>query len=216
MLNGQHQAGDMAAESETLVREATLTIAKQTDILNMMREARFDTIFVGIETPELAALKAICKEQNASLPMLEAIQTLNRYGLEVVSGIILGLDSDTAETEARLNNFVDRSQVPMLTMNLLQALPKTPLWERLVGDGRLVHYDQFDNAAHLRCLGVSRTVARDRYTPAHVATILRGLLDTTEVRRGCAAIATRFGASTALSSAADALEQYWKKRDGSY
>jgi radical SAM superfamily enzyme YgiQ (UPF0313 family) len=118
--------------------EATLNIAKQTDILNMMREARFDAIFVGIETPELAALKAICKEQNASLPMLEAIQTLNRYGLEVVSGIILGLDSDTAETEARLNNFVDRSQIPMLTMNLLQALPRTPLWERLVRDGRLV------------------------------------------------------------------------------
>jgi hopanoid C-2 methylase len=110
---------------------ATINIAKQTDILNMMREARFDAIFVGIETPELAALKAICKEQNASLPMLEAIQTLNRYGLEVVSGIILGLDSDAAETEARLNNFVDCSQIPMLTMNLLQALPKTPLWERL-------------------------------------------------------------------------------------
>jgi UDP:flavonoid glycosyltransferase YjiC (YdhE family) len=73
-------------------------------------------------------------------------------------------------------------------------------------------YDQFDNAAHLRRLGVSRTVARDRYTPAHVATILRGLLDAADLRRRCAAIATRFGASTALSSAADALEQYWKER----
>jgi Domain of unknown function (DUF4070) len=51
---------------------------------------------------------------------------------------IAPLDSDTTETEARLNNFVDRSQIPMLTMNLLQALPKTPLWERLVRDGRLV------------------------------------------------------------------------------
>jgi radical SAM superfamily enzyme YgiQ (UPF0313 family) len=118
--------------------EATLNIAKQTHILELMREARFEAIFVGIETPELDALRAMHKEHNASLPMLEAIQTLNRYGLEVTSGIILGLDSDTAETEARLKDFVDRSQIPTLTINLLQALPKTPLWERLAREGRLV------------------------------------------------------------------------------
>jgi hopanoid C-2 methylase len=118
--------------------EATLNIAKQAEILAMMREARFDAIFVGIETPELDALKAMHKEHNASLPMLEAIRTLNSYGLEVASGIILGLDSDTIDTEAHLTDFVNRSQIPMLTMNLLQALPKTALWDRLSKDGRLV------------------------------------------------------------------------------
>src|ERR1700678_676439 len=118
--------------------EATLNIAKQTDILAMMREARFDAVFVGIETPELEALRAIHKEQNASLPMIEAIQTINSYGLEVASGIILGLDSDTVQTETHLNEFVERSQIPMLTINLLQALPKTPLWDRLARAGRLV------------------------------------------------------------------------------
>ncbi len=56
----------------------------------------------------------------------------------MVSGIILGLDSDTSETESRLKDFVDRSHIPMLTMNLLQALPKTALWDRLARDGRLV------------------------------------------------------------------------------
>ena len=104
----------------------------------MMREARFDAVFVGIETPELDALKAMHKEHNASLPMLEAIQTLNGYGLEVASGIIMGLDSDTADTEAHLTEFVNRSQIPMLTMNLLQALPKTGLWDRLAKDGSLI------------------------------------------------------------------------------
>jgi radical SAM superfamily enzyme YgiQ (UPF0313 family) len=118
--------------------EATLNIAKQPAILEMMRAARFDTVFVGIETPELDALKAMQKQHNASLPMLEAIQTINSYGLEVVSGIILGLDSDTAETEARLLDFIDRSHIPMLTINLLQALPRTPLWERLAREGRLI------------------------------------------------------------------------------
>jgi hopanoid C-2 methylase len=118
--------------------EATLNIAKQTDILEMMREARFDAVFVGIETPELEALKAMHREHNASLPMTDAIETLNRYGMEVASGIILGLDSDTAATETHLNDFVDRSQIPMLTMNLLQALPQTPLWQLLARAGRLV------------------------------------------------------------------------------
>jgi radical SAM superfamily enzyme YgiQ (UPF0313 family) len=118
--------------------EATLNIAKQTDILEMMRQANFGTIFVGIETPEIGALKGIRKEHNASLPMFEAIETLNRFGMEVTAGIILGLDTDTADTERHLREFIDRSQIPVLTMNLLQALPKTPLWDRLAGEGRLI------------------------------------------------------------------------------
>ena len=107
--------------------EATLNIAKQTQLLELMRAARFESVFVGIETPELAALKAIHKEHNAAVEMFEAIRTLNSYGMEVISGIILGLDTDTEATEARLREFIDHSQIPMLTMNLLQALPKTCL-----------------------------------------------------------------------------------------
>ena len=122
----------------TFACEATLNIAKQPEILALMREARFDAVFAGIETPELDALKAMRKEHNASVPMLEAIRTLNSYGLEVVSGIILGLDSDTAETESHLTDFVNTSHIPMLTINLLQALPKTALWDRLARDGRLI------------------------------------------------------------------------------
>jgi radical SAM superfamily enzyme YgiQ (UPF0313 family) len=84
------------------------------------------------------ALQAMRKDHNASLPMMEAIKTLNSYGLEITSGIILGLDTDTADTEARLINFIEHSQIPLLTMNLLQALPKTPLWDRLKKEGRLL------------------------------------------------------------------------------
>src|SRR5215471_5431494 len=118
--------------------EATLNIAKQSEILALMREARFVGLFVGIETPEADDLKAMRKEHNVAVPMLESIRTLNRYGLEVTSGIILGLDTDTADTEERLKDFIELSQIPMLTMNLLQALPKTPLWDRLKRDGRLI------------------------------------------------------------------------------
>jgi hopanoid C-2 methylase len=117
--------------------EATLNIAKQPEILALMREASFLAVFVGIETPEADALKAMRKSQNVAVPMLESIKTLNDYGLEVTSGIILGLDTDSDDTETRLKEFIDISRIPMLTINLLQALPKTPLWDRLAKAGRL-------------------------------------------------------------------------------
>ncbi len=117
--------------------EATLNIAKQPEILKLMRECTFLGIFVGIETPEADALKAMRKSQNVAVPMMESIKTLNDYGLEVTSGIILGLDTDSDDTETRIKDFIDISRIPMLTINLLQALPKTPLWDRLKLAGRL-------------------------------------------------------------------------------
>ena len=117
--------------------EATLNIAKQLETLELMRESSFLGIFVGIETPEADALKAMRKNQNVAVPMMESIKTLNDYGLEVTSGIILGLDTDSDDTEARLKDFIEISHIPMLTINLLQALPKTPLWDRLKVAGRL-------------------------------------------------------------------------------
>ena len=119
--------------------EATLNMAKQAEILELMRQANFMTVFVGIETPEADALKGIDKTHNAAVPMYEAIATLNSYGLEVTSGIILGLDSDTDASEQNLIDFIDKSAIPVLTINLLQALPKTPLWDRLQREGRLLH-----------------------------------------------------------------------------
>src|SRR5712691_8481707 len=117
--------------------EATLNIAKQAEILALMREASFLGLFVGIETPEADALKAMRKDQNNAVPMMASIKTLNDYGLEVTSGIILGLDTDSDDTEGRLKDFIEVSHIPMLTINLLQALPKTPLWDRLAKADRI-------------------------------------------------------------------------------
>jgi radical SAM superfamily enzyme YgiQ (UPF0313 family) len=131
--------------------EATLNIAKQTDILELMKEANFVGMFVGIETPEADALNAIKKGHNNAVPMMESIKTLNSYGIEITSGIILGLDSETQGTEQRLKDFIDLSNIPMLTINLLQALPKTPLWDRLARDGRLLPDDSREsNVVFLR------------------------------------------------------------------
>jgi radical SAM superfamily enzyme YgiQ (UPF0313 family) len=168
--------------------EATLNIARQTEVLALMREAAFVTVFAGIETPEIEALKNMRKDQNATLPILESIATLNSYGLEVTSGIILGLDTDTGRSADRLIEFIERSQIPILTINLLQALPKTPLWDRLARDGRLVDnpglesnvrflrpYDQV-LADWRRCIAVA-------YAPERLFARFRHQVDATYVNR---------------------------------
>jgi radical SAM superfamily enzyme YgiQ (UPF0313 family) len=118
--------------------EATLNIAQMPELLAMMREAQFFTVFVGIETPEEAALVAMEKKQNLRLPILEAVDALNRHGMEVVAGIILGLDTDTPNTGDAILRFIEASNIPVLTINMLYALPKTPLHERLARAGRLL------------------------------------------------------------------------------
>src|SRR5438876_9261549 len=118
--------------------EATLNIAKNERVLALMREAGFVTVFCGIETPEPAALRFMSKDQNLRMPLLEAVRTLNRYGFEVVSGIIIGLDTDTPDTADRIIDFVQASAIPILTINILYALPRTPLWRRLEAEGRLL------------------------------------------------------------------------------
>jgi radical SAM superfamily enzyme YgiQ (UPF0313 family) len=122
--------------------EATLNIAKRPEILEKMREANFITIFCGIETPDPEALKAMQKDHNMMVPILEGVRTINSYGMEVVSGIIMGLDTDKPGTGEALLAFVEESRIPLLTINLLQALPKTPLWDRLTRENRLILDDE--------------------------------------------------------------------------
>ncbi|MGY2051787.1 B12-binding domain-containing radical SAM protein [Methylobacterium sp. JK268] len=168
--------------------EATLNMAKQPEILELMRQANFCTVFVGIETPELDALKTIDKTHNAAVPMLEGIATLNSYGLEVTSGIILGLDTETAESEGKLLTFIDRSKVPVLTMNLLQALPRTPLWDRLAKEGRLVDDPTLESNVrflrpHDEVVASWRRAIAHAYAPEQLFDRFRHQIDVTYVNR---------------------------------
>ncbi len=121
-----------------LACEATLNMAGHTKILELMREAFFVSVFCGIETPEPEALRFIKKGQNLRSPILEAVHKLNSYGLEVASGIIMGLDTDTPKTPQALIDFAELSGIPIMTVNILYALPHTPLYDRLQKAGRLL------------------------------------------------------------------------------
>jgi len=126
----------------SLACEATLNIAKRPEILGPMRQAKFETVFCGIETPDPDALKAMDKGHNMMVPILEGVKTLNDFGMEVVSGIILGLDTDTPQAGDGVIAFAEQTNIPVLTINLLQALPRTKLWDRLMQEGRLIRDDE--------------------------------------------------------------------------
>src|SRR5690606_6568497 len=69
---------------------------------------------------------------------MEPVDTNTSHGIEVASGIIMGLDTDTDETPQAIMDFVKASDIPILTVNILYALPHTPLYSRLQAAGRLV------------------------------------------------------------------------------
>jgi radical SAM superfamily enzyme YgiQ (UPF0313 family) len=128
-----------------LACEATLNMAGHTRILEKMRQAFFTNCFFGIETPDPKALKAMKKGQNMRMPILEAVQTVNRYGIEAASGIIMGLDTDTDETPQALMDFAEVSQIPIMTVNILYALPNTALYTRLEKDNRVLPAEKAEN-----------------------------------------------------------------------
>jgi radical SAM superfamily enzyme YgiQ (UPF0313 family) len=171
-----------------LACEATLNVAKRPEILQKMREAYFITIFCGIETPDPDALKAMHKDHNMMVPILEGVRTISSYGMEVVSGIIMGLDTDKPETGDALLAFIEESKIPMLTINLLQALPKTPLWDRLERENRLNHDESRDSNvefllpydtvidSYRRCISIA-------YEPEKVFARYEHLCENTNVNR---------------------------------
>ena len=171
--------------------EATLNMAQMPDLLALMREAGFYAVFVGIETPEPHALDAIQKRQNLRLPILDAIATFNSYGLEVVSGIIMGLDTDGPETGAAIRRFIDVSNIPLLTINLLYALPRTPLYDRLARERRLLTDDEAaGKVSNVRfrlpydaVVGMWYDTITDAYRPDKLLARFRHQCATTYVRR---------------------------------
>src|SRR6185295_13457361 len=153
--------------------ELTLNVTAHPKILELMREAFMTSVFCGIETPEPAALKAMRKTQNLRTPILQAVDTINSYGIEVSAGIILGLDTDTQETADAILEFIEASQIPLVVPNLLVALPHTPLYERLEKAGRLTSDEGRDsNIGFLQpyedVLARWRRVIREAYEPRKI------------------------------------------------
>lgn len=118
--------------------EASLNLAQDDELLELFRDANFQWVFIGIESPDEASLKETKKFQNTRQNILESIQNIYAHGIEISAGMIIGFDNDTMETFEKQYNFVTASGIQAAMIGLLTAIPKTPLYDRLKKDGRLI------------------------------------------------------------------------------
>jgi radical SAM superfamily enzyme YgiQ (UPF0313 family) len=129
--------------------EASINLAEDPDLLAAMRDAGFNEIFIGIETPSQAGLKETGKAQNLKVDMAAAIRTIQRYGMEVMGGFILGFDSDQEDIFQRQIDFIQRAAIPKAMIGLLTALPGTRLYDRLQSQGRITTESAGNNTHHM-------------------------------------------------------------------
>ena len=118
--------------------EASVNLAEDDHLLEMMQRAGFRRVFLGIETPVEESLKEAQKGQNTRRDLLESVHKIQSYGMEVMAGFIVGFDNDPEDIFERQINFIRESAIPLAMVGLLTALPDTQLWRRLKQEGRLL------------------------------------------------------------------------------
>jgi radical SAM superfamily enzyme YgiQ (UPF0313 family) len=120
-----------------LITESSVNLADDEPLLASMRDAGFHRVFLGIETPVEESLHEAQKSQNRG-NLVESVRTIQRYGIEVMGGFIVGFDNDPEDIFERQIDFIRRSAIPLAMVGLLNALPDTQLWKRLDREGRLL------------------------------------------------------------------------------
>src|SRR5258708_14647912 len=134
---------DLAAWQEgngypfSLLTESSVNLADDEPLLEEMRHAGFRRVFLGIETPVEESLKEAQKSQNRG-NLLDSVEKIQSYGMEVMAGFIVGFDNDPADIFERQIDFIRKSAIPLAMVGLLNALPDAQLWKRLEREGRLL------------------------------------------------------------------------------
>jgi radical SAM superfamily enzyme YgiQ (UPF0313 family) len=123
------------------VTEASVNLADDEELLRTMRRAGFYQVFVGIETPVVESLKETQKGQNTRRDLIDSIRKIQRYGMEVMAGFIVGFDHDPENIFDLQIDFIRESGISCSMVSLLTALPGTQLWRRLEREGRLREID---------------------------------------------------------------------------
>jgi radical SAM superfamily enzyme YgiQ (UPF0313 family) len=145
-----------------LFTEATLGLAEDGELMDQMIAAGFNMVFVGIETPDRETLASVGKRQNLRSDMLASVRAIQRKGMEVSAGFVLGFDTDPLDIFDRQIRFIQESGIPSAMVSLLTALPGTRLHRRLRREGRLAGESCGGNNTHdLRLNFVPRMDARE-------------------------------------------------------
>jgi radical SAM superfamily enzyme YgiQ (UPF0313 family) len=118
--------------------QASLNLGQDLELIDRMTAANFSFIFVGVESTDAASLGLSRKYHNLRHPLAESLKNINNNGLSVVASFIIGFDGEEKGAGERICGFVEKHNIPVVMVNLLQALPQTSLWRRLQEEGRLL------------------------------------------------------------------------------
>jgi radical SAM superfamily enzyme YgiQ (UPF0313 family) len=119
--------------------EASVNLADDDELLQLMQECDFRYVFLGIETPENDTLALNNKNQNVNKPVADAVLKILSYGMVSNGGYIIGFDSESRKIAANMIDSIQESGICMAMIGLLYALPNTQLTRRLEAEGRLFH-----------------------------------------------------------------------------
>ncbi len=125
--------------------EVSMNLADDPQLMQMMVDAGFQTVFIGLETPDETGLAECGKKQNQGRDLVADVKRIQRAGLQVQGGFILGFDSDEPSIFQRQIDFIQKSGIVTAMVGLLQAIPGTRLYERLKSEGRLLGQMSGDN-----------------------------------------------------------------------
>ncbi len=156
--------------------QCTINLADDPQLMQMMLDAGFRHIFVGVETPDEDSLLACKKNQNARRDMLDSIRTLHQAGFMLTAGFIVGFDTDTPSIFQRQIDFIQDSGIVIAGVSVLKAPPGTELYARMKREGRLIYeFDFHESQTNIvpkmdaRVLSEGyRQVLTHIYSPKHI------------------------------------------------
>ncbi len=125
--------------------EASIDLADDATLIKMMVEAGFTEVFIGIETPDDNGLISCSKQQNHHRNLVDDVKRIQRAGLQVQGGFIVGFDTDLPSIFQRQIDFIQKSGIVTAMVGLLQAPMGTKLYERLSREGRILGNLSGDN-----------------------------------------------------------------------
>lgn len=128
-----------------LITEASTNLADDKELMQQMSAANFYKVFLGIETPDENSLKECGKLQNTSRDLGEAVRTIQRHGMQVMGGFIVGFDNDTESIFETQFKFIQQVGIVTAMVGVLNAMPQTRLWSRLKAENRLLSSTSGEN-----------------------------------------------------------------------
>jgi radical SAM superfamily enzyme YgiQ (UPF0313 family) len=126
--------------------QASVNLAAHPDVIDLMVKAGFWKVFLGIETTDEESLQQARKHQNVSTNLDNVCEVINRAGLQIIAGCIIGFDAEKKGAGRRLAEFAGRTKIPEMFVTLLQAVPGTDMWRRLESEGRLLKASTDDSS----------------------------------------------------------------------